>query len=218
MATQEPTPTKEMIEAHEKTLHEVLDLVDKAQWKLSKEEPEIKFYTSSYPGSSFSMVKSIVSIPNKHDKLIEILSKVETYDQNTPAEKRDGAKERYLLGQGDAEHQTKFMYISLESGSRFVTDREFFMLRRHYNVDGKDIWLHCSVDGDNIVPPNKKNVRGKITFQTYILEKDPEHEGCDRLTFIVHADPCGSVPALIYNTVAVNQGYSAKKIRDEALQ
>ena len=212
-----PAPTKEMIEAHEKSVNEVLDLIKNAKWKLSKEEPEIKFYTSSYPGSSFSMVKSIVSIPNKHDKVVEIIDRVDKIDETTPADKRDGTKERFLIGEGDKEHKTTFMYLSLESGSRLVTDREFFMLRRHYVIDGKDIWHHVSVDGEDIVPTNKKNVRGKITFQTYVLEKDPEHEGNDILTFIVHADPCGSVPAMIYNAVAVNEGYSAKKIRDEAL-
>ena len=38
-----------------------------------------------------------------------------------------------------------------------------------------------------------------------------------KLTFIVHADPAGSIPAWIYNKVATDQGYAVKKIRDELM-
>ena len=213
-----PPPTAEMIADHEKYLNECLELIEKAPWKLSKEEPKIKFYTAPYTGSSFSMVKSVVSVPNAHEKLLNILATIKTIDENTPDEERDGEKECFLLKEFDDEHKSGYLYTSVFSGSRLVSDREFFMLRRHYVIDGKDIWLHCSIKGDDICPPKKGNVRGNITFQMYMAEKDPENEGADKLTFIVHADPCGKVPAMIYNAVAVSQGYSALKIREESLK
>ena len=214
-----PAPTAEELAAHEKNAHDTLDLVENGQWKLSKEQPDIKFYTGTYPGSSFSMVKAVVSIPADHEKIVNILNTVNKIDDKTPDSQRDGANEQYLFGEQNDEAHTSYLYISLMSGSRLVSDRDFVMLRKYYKFGDKELWHHASFDkGDELVPPNKKNVRGKITFQTYILEKDPEHEGAWRLTFVVHADPAGSIPAMIYNTVAVSQGESAKKIRDDALK
>ena len=214
-----PAPTAEQLAAHEKSAHETLDIVEKGAWKLSKEQPDIKFYTGSYQNSSFSMVKAVVSIPADHEKIVKILNTVNKIDDKTPDADRDGANEQYLFGEQNDEAQTSYLYISLQSGSRLVTDRDFVMLRKYYKFGDKELWHHTSFDkGDELVPPNKKNVRGKITFQTYILEKDPEHADAYRLTFVVHADPSGSIPAMIYNAVAVSQGESAKKIRDQALK
>ena len=213
-----PAPTAEQLAKHEQGAHESLELVEKGPWKLSKEQPDIKFFTGTYKNSSFSMVKAVVSIPGDHEQIVKILNTVNKIDDKTPDKDRDGANEQYLFGEQNDGQQTSYMYISLQSGSRFVSDRDFVMLRRYYKFGEVELWHHASFDtGDSLVPPNKKNVRGTITFQTYILEKDPEHEGAYRLTFVVHADPSGSIPAVIYNTVAVSQGESAKKIRDEVL-
>ncbi|EAX90640.1 hypothetical protein TVAG_041150 [Trichomonas vaginalis G3] len=209
MSTEIP---KEYLDLHEKRLHEMLEVIEKAQWKLSKEEPTIKFYTSSYPGSSFSMVKSVVYVNGKADEAIKILDQVPTIDANTPKELADGAKERYLFG--GVEGGARYLYMSLDSGSRFVSDREFLLLRKRYDLEDKKVWLCVSIDNTELKPVAKGNVRGNMTFQAYILDKDPAN-GEDRLTFVVHADPCGSIPAVLYNSVAVNQGNGAKRIRDD---
>lgn len=206
---------KEYLDLHEKRLQEVLQYYEKGEWKLSKEEPTIKFYTATYPGSSFSMVKSVVSIAGKHDETIKILNSVEKIDDKTPKEVADGTKLREIFG--GEEGGARYIYMVLDSGSRLASNREFLVVRKRYDVDTKIVWLCVSVDNTTIRPVGKGNVRGNMTFQAYILDKDPDNEGADRLTFIVHADPCGSIPAMIYNSVAVNQGNGARKIRDEVL-
>ena len=214
-----PAPTAEELAAHEAGAKQSLEFIEKANWKVAKEEPTIKYYTASYPNSSFSMVKSVVSIPAPHDKIVGILNTVRTIDAKTPDAEKEGANEQYLFGQQNDENQTSYLYISLQSGSRLVSDRDFVMLRRYYKFGDKELWHHAAFDnGDKLIPPVKKYVRGTITLQTYVLEKDPENADAYRLTFIVHANPSGSIPAMIYNTVATSQGESAKKIREDALK
>ena len=211
MSTEIP---KEYLELHEKRLHEMLEYLNK-DWKLSKEEPTIKFYTATSPGSSFSMVKSIVYVNGKAEETAKILDDVSTIDDKTPKEIADGTKERYLFG--GVEGGARYLYMALESGSRFVSDREFLLLRKRYDLEDKKVWLCVSIDNTELKPVGKGNVRGNMTFQAYILDKDPANNE-DRLTFIVHADPCGSIPAMIYNSVATNQGNGARKIRDDVMK
>lgn len=199
----------------DKTLELVLQYLDAPDMKLSKEEPGIKFYTGSVPGNSFSVVKSVVLSEGITDKIIENLNEIPDIDPKAPAKERDGIKQRYVF---QKEGTQMFFYLAVESGSRLVSDREFVMFRRFYEKDGRKIWMSSNaVDGDKLVPVAKGNVRGIMNFQAFVLEKDSTDANKDKLTFIVHADPQGSIPAIIYNSVAVNQGYSAKKVVDACL-
>ncbi|EAY10380.1 hypothetical protein TVAG_109640 [Trichomonas vaginalis G3] len=207
---------KELLDMHEKRLHEMLEIVEKGDWKLSKEETNIKFYTGTYPGSSFNMVKSVVTILGKHKKTVELLDTVKTIDKNTPKEEAKGVKERYVFG--GAEGGPRYLYMSLQSGSMLVSDRDFLTLRKRYDLPDKQVWLIASIDNDDLKPPTKDNVRGKMTFQAFILEQDKDDDAYDRLTFVVHADPCGSIPAMVYNAVATKQGYNVLSIRNSVLK
>ena len=186
---------------------------NESAWTLSKDDGDIKFYKGTYPGSSFEMLKSQMIDENLHDGLIKNLDTIEEVDESMPKEKRHGTKRCFSFGHLNDEKNTYYFYMAVESGNWLVSDREFLMLRRKYAEDNKLIWLNVSVDGEDIYPVQGKNVRGKTTFQGFILEKVDDKT--DKLTFIMHTDPCGSVPAMVFNFAATNQGITIKRIADK---
>lgn len=206
------------IEAHEKRLQEVLKLYNGDQWKLSKDDKGVKYYTANYENNSFSMVKSVVTIQAPYEKVRGLLMKAEIVDKEHPAPKGDDTKEMYVFDHVDDGHDSEYMYCSYSSGTSLVADREFLALRRHYEVEGKDVWLHCTPLNEkmkDVVPPN---VRGYMTFQADILEHDESDKNACKFTFLVHCDPLGKIPAFVYNAVAISQGDAAKKLRERALK
>lgn len=205
--------------AADAVLEKTIGLLDDPSWKESKKEPTITFYTRSEAGSSFSMVKSQSSIPVSIDKVIEQLDMLDDITPDMDAKKRDGVVRRtaHLLDASDP-HRQGILYLALESGSRFVTNRDFLMYRKYYEKEGKHFFVHVSVEHPELHQPTKEFVRARILLQVFIADQDPDNANATRLRFVVHADPAGSVPAMVYNMTAVNQGYSVKKIYDELVK
>ena len=197
------------VAAHEAALEKFVQLQTAPEWKLAKDEDGVKFYTRTEAGSSFSQLKSETTVAAPLEKVCEVLKVVPVVDAKKP---EDGLKERYTFGELNDENDTRFLYVAVDSGSRLVTNRDFIMLRRHYVKDGKQIWLHTSVP-DEVKPVEKQFVRGQMKLQGYIAEADGANT---KLTFIVHTDPCGSIPAMIYNAAVMKQGNAVKKIREQA--
>ncbi|OHS93221.1 hypothetical protein TRFO_40488 [Tritrichomonas foetus] len=203
----------------EELLPKLLELQNSPEWKVSKEEKDIKFYNRTEKSSSYTQVKSVVTIPASMDKVLEVLKPIEIVDSNTPKDKRHGLNERRILfGPQDDEFNTTIFLIELESPGMMVSPRDFVLFRRHYSKDGKEIFLHNSIPNTDLAPEKKGVVRGEMNFQAFIAEKDPENEENIRLTFLVHADPKGKIPAMAYNMVVTNQGYAAKGIRKRAME
>ena len=200
------------IKFHEEALEKFLALQNDKDWKFNKEEDGVKFYYRSEPGSSFSQVKSETSVAAPEEAITKILDEIKLVEPKNP---QDGFKERRTFGELNDENKTAFLYVCVDSGSRFVTSRDFIMLRRKYVKDGKIIYLHVSVP-DSVQPVNPNYVRGQMKLQGYIVEPDTEKQGNFKLTFMVHTDPAGSVPAVVYNAVVGKQGLVVKKIRDAA--
>lgn len=201
-------------EESEKLMKETIALLADPDWKESKKEPEIVFYTRSDKSSSFHQVKSVVTIPAPMEAVLKALKPIEVVDKNTPKDKRHGLLERRTVyGPQDDEWETCVFYICLDPPA-LVTARDFVLFRRLYKLDGgRYCYFHNSIDTP-AVPVDSKRVRGHMTFQGFLCE--PEGDGV-RLTFFVHADPKGSIPAFAYNTAATNQGYAAKGIRKKVL-
>lgn len=204
--------------ANEAALDKAIRLADDASWTQSKKEDTITFFTRTEEGSSFNMIKSITYIPVPMEKVLEQLNVIEEITPDMDAKKRDGVvrREIHVLDPSDEHHQGMF-YLALDSGSRFVTNRDFLMYRRYYEKDGKYYIVNVSVEHPDF-PAKDGFVRAKILIQVYIADVDPEHADAVRLRFIVHADPCGSVPSMIYNVTATNQGYAIKKIHDKLVK
>lgn len=200
---------------HQTVLSTALDALSNATWKESKRETDIVFYTASLEGSSCNMVKSVVTVKKPLQVCIDRLAVCNDIETTAPKEVKDGTNERKTLSRVEDDHDTSLLYIGLETTSRFVSPRDFLLWRRRYTIDSKQLYLHCSVVNDELCPEHKPYVRGKMTFQIYMVEPSPENPENTVLTFMVHADPMGSVPSAVYNAVATNQGMAAKKIKDE---
>lgn len=203
----------------EELLPKFLTLSTSSEWKESKKEEDITFYTRTDPSSSYHQVKSVVTIPASLETVLGILKPIEVVDSKTPKEKRHGLNERKTLyGPTDDQYQSTIFTIEIESPAPLVSARDFLLFRRHYEKDGKHIFLHNSIVNDTLFPEKKGVVRGVMEFQGFIAEPDPDHSGNVRLTFLVHADPKGKIPATVYNLVVTNQGYAAKGIRKKAIE
>ena len=203
---------------HEQKLNELVNLVDSPEWVLHEDKPEISIFYRNDPNSSYCQAKGVVKIPVTLETVFNKLKTIQKIDPSMPAEKRDGIHERYSFNEieGD-EHLSCFLYVGLESPKFMVAPREFLMYRRHYFVEGKHIFLHMSIENDSIKQPVNGFVRAKMLLQGYVAEVDSEDPSTTKLSFIAHADPCGCVPAIVYNQTVTNQCYIAKKIRDQIL-
>ena len=190
----------------------LMSIIDDPGWTKEKEEKDAVFYKRSEKGSSFAQIKSVVTINKPIESVVEVLKVVKTVDENTPKDEKDGCIERRALNPiaGDPD-DAQFFYIVVESSSRLVTSRDFLMYAKFFRDGDKVSLVRTSVVNDSIVPVNKKYVRANMFFQAFVCEPC---EAGTKLTFICHADPCGSVPAMIYNAAALKQGNSALRIKE----
>ncbi|KAH0794035.1 PCTP-like protein [Histomonas meleagridis] len=212
--------TPERIAAAEPLANQCLEIasqvLNSSDWKESKTEDGVKYYTRSVPGSSFTMIKSSVVVPRPLDKMVQFCARFREVTSETPANLRGGAIERrFWPFPGTNEHNEGFIYLALESGSMFVSNRDFVMIRKYYEKDGRHYYICVSIDDDKIRPPSKNLVRGKILCNATVIEA--EGDGT-RVSFIAHADPAGSIPAAIYNMASLKQGACVRAIRDDALK
>ena len=203
----------EFIPQHEEALNKFLALENDKDWNFSKEEDGIKIYLRTDPSSPNTQVKSEITLDVPVEKVISVMDPMPTID-STNAE--SVVKARKLFGELNDENLTSFMYVVIQPGPRFITPRDFIMLRRKYQKDGKTIYLHVSVP-DEISPPDKNHVRGHMMFQGYIVQADPEKEGSTKVTFMVHSDPGGSIPTMLNNAMVGKQGLCLRKVRQDAL-
>jgi hypothetical protein len=202
--------------ASDAKLQHILSIIDDPSWKQDKAEPEITFYSRSEPPSSFSQLKSIVTIPAPVEAILAVLEPIEVVNESTPKGERHGyVSRRAAFGPLSDESHSSVMYISLESPGALISGRDFLLSRFFYRVSGdRYAWVHTSIVNDALVPPAKGVVRGEMIFQAYVLDAIPEG---GKLTFVVHADPKGSVPGWAYNATLLGQGYAAKGIRKKVL-
>lgn len=214
-----PEQIAEYAKQSEELLPKFIALASSNEWKESKKEEDITFYTRTDPSSPYHQVKSVVTIPAPIDTVLSILKPIEVVDKSTPKEKRHGLNERKALyGPADDQYQTAIFEIEIESPAPLVSPRDFLLFRRFYQKDGKQVYLHNSIVNNTLFPEKKGVVRGEMPFQGFIVEQDPDHQGNVRLTFLVHADPKGKIPSAVYNLVVTNQGYAAKGIRKKAIE
>lgn len=206
-----PEIRKKYIEDNKKKLDKVLEYYLSADWKLSSEKDDYKVWTAKCPDSSFSMLKSQCRIDGLYDKVRRNVQMVPRITPDMPDDQRGGAVERYTFAPEDpaVPDMNCFFYIHVESGSKVVSNRDFVMYRAKYEKDGRLIVLATGMGGEDLVEQKKGTVRGVTNFQAFILEGDT-------LSFVLHADPCGSVPATIYNMVCARQGETILNIRDMA--
>jgi hypothetical protein len=189
----------------------VKSILNDAGWKQSKKEQDIVFFNRSEAGSGFSQVKSIVTIAKPPQEVFTYISSDRPITSSTPKDQREGCIERRVVSRVEGDpNGAAFYYIAVDSNSSLVSSRDFLMFERSFVEGSTSYFVRTSVVNDAVVPPKKGLVRGNMFFQAFIVEPDPAGT---KLTFVCHADPAGSIPAMIYNTAVNNQGYSVLRVK-----
>jgi hypothetical protein len=152
-----------------------------------------------------------VTIAKPPQEVLAYCKNVRPVTSSTPKDQREGCLERRIISTVDGDpNGASFYYIAVDSNSSVVSSRDFLMFTRIF-VEGPISYLvRTSIVNDAIAPPKKGLVRGNMFFQAFVVEPDPAGT---KLTFVCHADPAGSVPAMIYNTAVNNQGLSALRVK-----
>ena len=208
--------TPEQISQYQQKWQNAVDTVfadiDAEGWKKEKTHKGVDIYLRHDKSSSFAQVKSIVTIDAPIGKVEENLKTVKPVDHSTPKHEGEGNLERRLIPAGDGTDCMGFFYVVVESPSSLVSPREFLTFQRMIHKDNKIALVRTSIENDEIQKPQKGYVRGNMFFQAFVVEPEGDKS---KLTFIVHADPCGKVPSAIYNSAATGQGMSALHIKEE---
>ncbi|KAK8839666.1 hypothetical protein M9Y10_032037 [Tritrichomonas musculus] len=215
MATQEQVAEYE--QKWQKTVDHVFSLIDAKDWKKEKsKDSDIEIFLRHDPSSSFAQIKSFCTINAPLSTVEAVLAKPPyTVDENTPKDQRDGNIERRFLGKaGDGADAAGFLYVVLETSSRLVSPREFLSFQKIAHKDGKVALVRTSIVNEALHGNTKGYVRGNIVFHAFIAEADGDNK--TKLTFLGQADPCGSIPAMVYNAIASHQGYKVGSIKKEA--
>jgi hypothetical protein len=184
-------------------------------WKEEKKDGDLTLYRKDCAGSSFKCIKSEIIIEKPYDAVLKHAATVKQFDRSAPAEVRDGTFEKTLTKINDSQWDEGFLYYAVESPSKLVSHRDFLTYRKHFEENGKHYFMQTSIVNDDIKAPVKGFVRANISFNALIVEQHPKGA---KLVFIAHADPCGSVPSMIYNSVSIKQGYTLQKLKDSMPQ
>ena len=205
MAT--PEQITEYDQKWQEAVNTVFSVVNDDGWKKEhSKEKDLEIFIRHDKSSSFAQVKSVTTVHTTLQAVEENFKTVNTVDENTPKDQREGAIERRLLDKaGDGADGAGFFYIVVESSSRLVSPREFLCYQKIAHKDGKIALVRTSIENEALHKVGKGYVRGKMIFQGFVAEQDGDNV---KLTFVVQADPCGSVPAMVYNAVATGQGYN----------
>lgn len=204
----DPSKLAEFIQKNEEILEHALSIIDSDEWKLSKEEPDISFFLRNEKNSPIAQVKSVTTIEAPLSVVKEILLPVEKINKGGPTE-------RFVLYGPEADdYEAMIFYVTQDIPVPLVNKRDYLIFRRHYTRDGKDIYMHNSIECDEIKAPVPGFIRGNMIFQLFVSEVLDDNKV--KFTFIAHCDPCGSIPPVAFNMAVVRQGYAAKGIKDRS--
>lgn len=184
----------------QKTVDLVFSLIEAKDWQKEKsKESDFEVFTRQDLSSPFYQIKSVCTINNPL-YMVEELFKIPpaTVDENTPNDKKAGNIERHFTESiKDCDDGTGFLYVVLESAFKLICPREFLSFQKIAYKDGKIALVRTSIKNKALHGNTKGYVRGKIHFQAFIAEDNGNNT--TKLTFLGHADPCGNIPAVLYN-------------------
>jgi len=178
------------------------------EWKLRREESGVQVYTRNVAGSPFEEFKAVVTISNTTlTGVLDVIMDVKKYPVNFP---NCGSSEVLVQkGKYDDIH-----YITIDAPWP-VTDRDaIYEAATTISEDGRHAVVKLSPHGDYIKEnPNLIRVHNGSGF----WELDEVDKNKIRVVYQFHADPAGSIPAWIANSVIVmNPLKTMESLRDKA--
>ena len=200
--------------------NDILEHLTSDEWVFSKEEQDgCKIYKRWIPTSSYSMIKATIHIPVPKEKVFEAIKPCKDITPETPKSENEGLLERRLINYDENDPTARaFMYCAAPTPVFFVAPRDFLVYRKRIDQDNKICYLHTSIKNDKVMPERKGFVRGVMHQQAFIIEDDPKDSNSSILSFILHSETGGNIPAAAYNIAAVGQGKSVIQLRKRAIE
>lgn len=188
---------KEMMETCEKIGDKVLkEIRDPSLWKKEKNIGTIEYKTTRYPGTSLDTAWGSIIINAPMDKAMKAaLSIFKEIPKGTPKEEAQGFVLRLIpINEPEyAVHQTV-----VDSGAAIVKNRESMnFMRRMRKSDDLAVYANTTdgmeEEGERISGTVRMKVHEHVTIWERIDDKTT------RCNIIIFSDPCGKVPAALYN-------------------
>jgi ribosome-associated toxin RatA of RatAB toxin-antitoxin module len=173
-----------------------------SEWELRKSKDGIEVFTRSVEGSKLDEFRGMVTIEAEVDQLVAALKDVAQYGKWIP----DCEKSELLKLEGNV--QLHYM----EMKAPFPVHNRDGYYRYRYIKQGDD--MRVEMDAMPTYRPEKKGiVRIPESKGYWLFER--LGEGQTRVTYQVHADPGGSIPAWLANSAVVdNPFHTLDKLRD----
>jgi hypothetical protein len=163
-------------------------------WELRKSKKGIEVYTRSVEGFSLDECKGIVIIHASVDQLVTTLKNVEDYVTWYP----DCVKAELL----ESELEEHIHYFEIKAPFP-VSNRDGYYRNTYHTQEGE---LRVELEAlPEYQPEIKGLVRVPFTKGHWLLEEINDEQ--TRVTYQVHADPGGSIPAWLANAVVVSNPF-----------
>lgn len=207
----DPAKIKQFCEENEQKLSHVFEIMDSSEWEILKDEKDITFYKRSVDDSSIVQIKSIVVVDTPLSNVLKMMKELENEQDET-----GNTITTSVYGPIEDGCATEVFYVTEKIPVPLVSSRDYLIMRRHYSREGKEMFVHHSIECEEIKPLSPDYARGKVIFQVYIGEAIDKNTS--KFTFVAHLDPCGSIPAFVINMALVKQGSAVKNMIDKHLK
>jgi len=179
-------------------------------WKLRREESEVKIYTRNVAGSPFEEFRGIVTISNTSlTRVLDVIMDVKNYPVNFP--NCSGAEVLEQKGKYNDIH-----YITIPTPWP-VTDRDaIYEANTTFSENGKHARIKLTPRGD-YKQENKGYIR--VYNGSGFWDLDEIAPGTIQVVYQFHADPAGEIPAWLANSVIVSNPFKTlESLRNIAMK
>jgi ribosome-associated toxin RatA of RatAB toxin-antitoxin module len=170
-------------------------------WELEKDEEGIRVYTRNVKGSHFKTYKAVMRVNASVHTLVNLVKDIQAYPMWI-----DTCKKGVLL---KIVSKNEYLAYTVNNAPWPVMDRDAIVLNTvlkgpskgsvMINIEGKHSYLPIN---DRIV--RVKRIKGYWRFL-------PLKNGFSEVTYEVHSEPGGNIPAWLLNQIVVSQPFNTLK-------
>lgn len=163
-------------------------------WELQKEKNGIKVYTQSRAGSDMKAFKSITEIDTEIENLVAVCKDVAAFPEWQDATK----VAKILEAKGEIAH---VHYLEFAAPWPVCNRDNITQFTYQFNPSDQSVRVQITTLPDYL-PEKEGIVRIRQSSGYYLFE--PLSNGKIQVTHSAHADPAGSIPAWVSNSVVVD--------------
>jgi hypothetical protein len=190
-------------------LFPILAMAGETDWILKKSRKGIQIFTRDVPGSSFKEFKAIIEVEANMASVLKLMEDISAYPQWFPK-----LKESRLLKKVNSTEMILYHWMKLPFPA---DDRDsIFKVTASRDPRTKAVTLRLS-SLDNYLPEQKGVVRVRQIsgMWTFLPGKD---NGTITVTYQMHSEPGGKLPAWMANTAVVKRPFTVLKNMREMLK